>query len=44
MKHSSIITKHEIAYVSIYFHMSKTQFVSNGFNILQINGLTHVDN
>jgi hypothetical protein len=39
---SSIIAKHWIACVSIYFNKCKMQLVSNGFNILKVNGLTHV--
>jgi len=47
INHSSIIAKHWIACVSIYFNKiyfnkCKMQLVSNGFNILNVNGLTHV--
>jgi hypothetical protein len=42
INHSSIIAKHWVACVSIYFNKSKMQLVSIGFNILNVNGLTHV--
>jgi hypothetical protein len=34
--------KHWVACVLIYYNKSKMKFVSNGFNILKVNGSTHV--
>jgi hypothetical protein len=42
LNHSNIIAKHWVACVSIYFNKCKIQLVNNGFNILKVNGLTHV--
>jgi hypothetical protein len=42
LNHSSIIVKHWVTCVSIYFNNYKMQLVINGFNILKVNGLTHV--
>jgi hypothetical protein len=42
INHSIIIVKHWVACVSIYFIKCKMQLVSDGFNILNVNGLTHV--
>jgi hypothetical protein len=44
LNHSSIIAKHLVACVSIYFDKCKMQLVimSNDFYILKVNGLTHV--
>jgi len=44
LNHSRIIAKHWVARVSIYFNKCKMQLVSNNFNILKVNGLTHVYN
>jgi hypothetical protein len=42
LNHSSIIVKHWVACVSIYFNNYKMQLVNNSFNILKVNGSTHV--
>jgi len=42
LNHSNIIVKHLIACVFIYFNKSKMQLVRNGFDILKMNGSTHV--
>jgi hypothetical protein len=42
LKHSNIVAKDWVAYVSIYFNKCNMQLVNNGYNILKINGLTHV--
>ncbi len=42
LNHLSIITKYWVAYVLFYYNKCKMQFVSNGFNILKVNGSTHV--
>jgi hypothetical protein len=42
LNHSRIIAKHWVARVSIYFNKCQMQFVNNNFNILKVNGLTHV--
>jgi hypothetical protein len=42
LHHSNIIIKYWIACVLSYYHKCKMQFVSNGFNILKVNGSTHV--
>jgi len=42
LNHSSVIVKHWVACVSKYFNNCKLQLVINGFNILKVNGLTHV--
>jgi hypothetical protein len=38
----SIIVKHWITCVSIYYSKCKMQLMSNDFNILNVNGLIHV--
>jgi hypothetical protein len=38
----NIIAKHCVAYVSIYYNKNNMQLVSNIFNKLKVNGLTHV--
>ncbi len=40
LNHSSINAKYWVACVLIYYNKCKMQFVSNGFNILKVNGLT----
>jgi hypothetical protein len=40
LNHSSIIVKYWIACVLIYYNKWKMQFVSDGFNILKVNGST----
>ncbi len=42
LNHSSIIVKHQIACVSIYFNKCKKQLVNGSFNILKVNGSTHL--
>ncbi len=42
LNHSNIITKHWATCVSIYSNKCKMQLVNNDFNILNVNGLTHV--
>ncbi len=42
LNHSSIITKYWVACALFYWNKCKMQFVSNGFNILKMNGSTHV--
>jgi hypothetical protein len=42
LNHSHIIVKHWVACVSIYYNMCKMQFVNIDFNILEVNGSTHV--
>jgi hypothetical protein len=42
LNHSSKITKHWIAYVSIYYNKCKMQPMNNGLNTLKVNGLTHL--
>jgi hypothetical protein len=42
LHHSIIITKHWVACVSIHYNKWKMELMSNGFNILKVNGLTHV--
>jgi len=42
LNHSSIIAKHWVACVSIYFNKCKIQLVNNGFKILKVNGSIHV--
>jgi hypothetical protein len=42
LKHPNIIAKHWVTYGSIYFSKCKMQLVSDGFNIINVNGLTHV--
>jgi len=39
---SSIIAKYWVACVLVYYNKCKVQFVSSGFNILKVNGSTHV--
>jgi len=41
-KPSSIIVKHKVACVSIYSNKCKMQHVSNNFDILKMNGSTHI--
>ncbi len=40
LNHSSIITKYWVVCVLVYYDKCKIQFVSNGFNILKMNGST----
>ncbi len=42
VNHSNIIIKHWVTCVLIYSNKCKMQLVNTGFNILKINGLTHV--
>ncbi len=42
VNHSNIMIEHWITCVSIYSNKCKMQFMSNDFNILNVNGLTHV--
>ncbi len=42
LNHWSKITKHWIAYLSIYYNKCKMQPMNNGFNILKVDGSTHV--
>ncbi len=42
LNHSSLIAKHWVACVYIYFNKCKMKLVNNGFNILKVNGLIHV--
>ncbi len=42
LNHSSIIAKYWVACVLVYYNKCKMQFVSNGFNILKVNGSTLV--
>jgi hypothetical protein len=42
LNHSSIIVKHLIACVLIYFNKSKMQLVRNGFDIVKVNGSTQL--
>ncbi len=44
LNHSCIIVKHWVACVSIYFKNYKMQLVNNSFNIVKMNGSTHVHN
>jgi hypothetical protein len=41
-KPSSIIVKHRVAWVSIYSNKWKVQHASNNFDILKVNGSTHI--
>jgi len=43
LNHSSIIAKYWVACVLVYYNKCKMQFVSNGFNILKVNGSTLVN-
>jgi hypothetical protein len=40
LNHSIIIAKYWVACVLVYYNKCKMQFVSNGFNILRVNGST----
>jgi hypothetical protein len=42
LNHSSINAKHWATSVSMYYNKYKMQLKNNGFNILNVNGLTHV--
>jgi hypothetical protein len=42
LNHSSMIAKHWVACVSIYFNKCMMQHFNSGFNILKMNGLTNV--
>jgi hypothetical protein len=42
LDHWSIFAKHWITCISIYFNECKMQLVNNGYNILKVNGLTHI--
>jgi len=42
LNHSCIIAKYWVTCVSIYFNKCKMQLENNGFNILKMNGSTHV--
>ncbi len=42
LNHSNIITKHWMACVSIDYNKCKMKLMNNGFNILKVNDLTHV--
>jgi hypothetical protein len=44
LNHSIIITKYWITCVLLYYNTCKMQFVSNGFNILKVNGSNYVHN
>jgi hypothetical protein len=37
-----MIAKYRVPFVSIYSHKCKMQLVNNKFNILKVNGSTHV--
>jgi hypothetical protein len=39
---SNIIAKHWTTSVSIYYNKCKMQFMSDSFNVLNVNGLIHV--
>jgi hypothetical protein len=42
LNHSTSITKYWVACVLLYYNKCKMLFVSNSFNILKVNGSTHV--
>jgi hypothetical protein len=42
LNQSSIITKCQVACVSIYFNKWKMKHMDNNFNMLKMNNLTHV--
>jgi hypothetical protein len=42
IKPFKLTTKHWIAYVSIYYNKCKVQPMNNGFNMLKVDGSTHV--